>query len=106
MKITRIENSGQRGWFIGCFPEAALHTDLVEVCYRIEPPGPIEAHYHSKCTETIFIVKGQAKCQDKFFRNGDIFILEPGEVNDTVYLTECEVISVKTPAGGNDKVLV
>ena len=106
MKVTNIQSTGDRGWFVGCFEKAAHKTDLAEVCYKIEPPGPIEAHYHTKCTELIFIVKGQASCQNQKFENGDIFILAPGEINDTIYLTECVVISVKTPAGGQDKVLV
>lgn len=106
MKVTSIEHSGDRGWFVGCFPKAAFRTDLAEVCYKIEPPGPVDAHYHTKCVETMLIIKGKAKCQGIEFSDGDIFVLEPGEVNDTIYLTECEVISVKTPAGGNDKVLV
>lgn len=106
MKVTRIEDSGDRGWFVGCFPKAAFRTDLAEVCYRIEPAGPIGAHYHTKCVETMLIIKGQAKCQGIVFSDGDIFVLEPGEVNDLEYLTECEVVTVKTPAGGDDKVLV
>lgn len=106
MKITRIEHTGDRGWFVGCFPKAAFQTDLAEVCYRIEPAGPIGAHYHTKCVETMLIIKGQAQCQGVVFSDGDIFVLEPGEVNDLVYLTDCEVITVKTPAGGNDKVSV
>ena len=106
MKITRLENSGSRGWFVGCFPEAAYQSDHTEVCYKIEPAGLIEAHKHSRCTEIMLIVKGKAKCQGKTFSDGDIFILEPGELNDTEYLEETEVVFVKTPAGGNDKVLV
>jgi len=106
MKITRLEASGDRGWFVGCFPEAAHKSHMAEVCYKIEPAGPIGAHIHLKCTETLLIIRGKAKCQGKIFTNGDIFILEPGELNDTEYLEETEVVCVKTPAGGNDKVLV
>lgn len=106
MKITRLEKSGDRGWFVGCFPEAAHQSDLAEVCYKIEPPGPIGAHKHTKCTEVMLIIKGSAKCQGQVFTNGDIFILEPGELNDTEYLEQTEVVCVKTPAGGNDKVLI
>lgn len=106
MKITKLSSSGDRGWFVGCFPEAAHQSDLAEVCYKIEPPGPIGAHKHTKCTETMLIIRGSARCQGQIFTNGDIFILEPGELNDTEYLEETEVVCVKTPAGGDDKVLV
>ncbi len=104
MKITRIEHSGDRGWFVGCFEGAAHRTDLAEVCYKIEPPGPIGAHKHIRCTETMLIIKGKAQCQGKIFTAGDIFILEPGEINDTIYLETTEVVCVKTPAGGDDKI--
>ena len=106
MKITKLTNTGDRGWFVGCFPEAAHRSYFAEVCYKVEPPGPIQAHRHLRCTETMLIIKGKAKCQGHIFSNGDIFILEPGEINDTEYLEETEVVCVKTPAGGNDKVLV
>lgn len=106
MKITRLEKSGDRGWFVGCFPGAAHFSNLAEVCYKKEPAGPITAHIHTKCTETLLIIKGKAKCQDQIFTDGDIFILEPGELNDIEYLEETEVVCVKTPAGGDDKVLV
>lgn len=106
MKISRIENSGDRGWFVGCFEGAAYQTTLTEVCYKKEPPGIIPAHIHTTCTETLLIIKGKVKCQNHIFTDGDIFILEPGELNDIEYLEETQIVCVKTPAGGNDKVLV
>lgn len=106
MKVTRIENSGDRGWFVGCFEGAAHQTELAEVCYKREPAGPVKPHYHTKCTETVFILRGKAVCQGSTFKDGDIFILEPGEINDLVYLEETETICVKTPAGGDDKIYI
>ena len=106
MKITKIEDSGDRGWFVGCFPKAAFQTDLAEVCYKVEPIGKVKAHYHTKCTETMMIVSGLAICRGQKLSDGDIIVLDPGEVNDIEYLEETQVISVKTPAGGDDKVLI
>lgn len=106
MKVSRLEKSGDRGWFVGCYDGAAYKTDLAEVCYKKEPPGPVPAHIHTKCTETLLIIKGKAKCHGQTFSDGDIFILEPGELNDIEYLEETEVVCVKTPAGGDDKIMI
>lgn len=103
MKHKRIQS---HGWFVGNFKGAAVESEQVEVCYKTEPAGPIKPHYHTKCSETILLVKGQLKLQGKLYEPGSIMILEAGEVNDTDYLTDCEVICVKIPAGGNDKVYV
>lgn len=106
MKHTRLENTGERGWFVGSFPEAATFTSLAEVCYKVEPAGQPPAHYHTKCVETVLIVKGKLILQGKEYSDGDIIVLEPGEVNDSLYLTQTIMVGVKTPAGGNDKVNV
>lgn len=106
MKKVNIKDTGKHGWFVGCFPEAAYQTDQAEVCYVTEPPGEIKAHYHTKCTEIILIINGKAKLHNQIFQNGDIFVLKPGEINDTEYLVPTTIISIKTPAGGHDKVLV
>jgi mannose-6-phosphate isomerase-like protein (cupin superfamily) len=106
MKHVRFEDTGARGWFIGSFPEAAVQTDLAEVCYTPEPVGPIKAHYHTRCTETLLIISGSVIIQDTKFVAGDVIVLYPGEVNDSVYLEPSMVIGVKTPAGADDKVYV
>lgn len=106
MKTFRIENTGQRGWFIGSFPGAAFVSDQVEVCYTVEQVGKPLSHYHTKCTETIFVVRGKMLHQGKQYTKGDIIVLEPGEINDCEYLEETEVVAVKIPAGGDDKILI
>jgi quercetin dioxygenase-like cupin family protein len=106
MKHVRFENTGRRGWFVGGFPEAAFQTDLAEVCYCTEPAGTGISHYHTVCTETVFIVSGRVTCQGKEYTSGDILVFEPGDINDCVYEEETVMIGVKTPAGKDDKVLV
>jgi len=106
LKYFRLENTGRRGWFVGSFAEAATQTDLAEVCYVTEPAGQPPIHYHTKCVETVLIVKGQVIIQGKKYSDGDIVVFEPGEVNDSLYLTETIMVGVKTPAGGNDKVYI
>ena len=106
MKSSHISQTGRRGWYIGDFPQAVLQTNSVEVCYTTEPAGPLPPHYHQRCWETILIVKGEITCQGREFRDGDILVFEPGDVNDMCCTVETTVVAVKTPAGGNDKILV
>lgn len=54
----------------------------------------------------MLIVTGKIKVHNKIFTDGDIVVLDPGEVNDSEYLEETKIIGVKTPSGGNDKVLL
>ena len=41
--------------------------------------------------------------QNKLLTSGDIFTLEPFEIADPEFLTDCEIICVKTPSA-NDKI--
>lgn len=106
MRHIRFENTGKRGWFVGDFSEAAFQTKDAEVCYCIEKPGAGVKHYHTKCTEIVFIISGKVICQDREYSDGDILVFNPGDINDCVYQTETVMIGVKTPAGGLDKVLI
>ena len=106
MKHVKFDKTGKRGWFIGDFPSAAYQTDKAEVCYTIEPANSYAPHYHTKCTEIVYIISGKVSCNGSEYSDGDILIFEPGEVNDCHYLIDSAVIGVKTPAGGNDKVHV
>jgi|SRR5210317_895086 len=106
MKHFKHSETGDRGWFIGCFDKAVIKTNDVEVCYSTVPKGFLEPHYHKICTETVLIISGKIKMHNKVFGEGDIVVLDPGEINDTEYLEETKIIGVKTPAGGNDKILV
>lgn len=103
MQFKKLANNG---WFVGSFDQAPYQTDLAEVCYRKETQGTRQPHYHTRCTEIILIVSGVAKINDRLLSAGDIVILEPGEINHSEYLEDTEVVCVKTPAGGQDKVLV
>ena len=37
--------------------------------------------------------------------SGDIFIVEPYEVTDPVFIEDCEIICVKTPSSNDKKVI-
>jgi hypothetical protein len=106
MKHRRLGEVGRRGWFIGDYPEAVIPSKHVEICYVEEGPGPVPPHYHRVCSEIVVIVSGHVQYQGKVYSDRDILILEPGEVNDMIMLDRCQIIGVKMPAGGDDKVYV
>lgn len=106
MKKLRLDETGDRGWFVGAFEKAAVRTDLAEVCYTIEQYGQRPKHYHTRCTETLLIISGSCIQNGVHLKAGDITVLEPGEINDSFYLEESAVIGIKTPAGGDDKVYI
>ena len=40
---------------------------------------------------------------DKLIRPGDIITIEPGEVTKATFITDCELVIVKTPSVPGDK---
>ena len=91
---------------MGDFPRAVYRSKAVEACYRTSPQGPLAAHYHSQCTEIILLVQGEFTINGVKMQAGEIAVLEPGEVHDSHCDTACTFVTIKTPAGGDDKVYV
>lgn len=106
MKHARIEKTGRRGWFVGNFDEAAYKTDAAEVIYYKQSAGRPGDHYHTQSTEIVLIVDGCIRCHGKTFINGDIIVLEPGEINDMEYVVDTVLVGVKTPANNDTKVMI
>jgi hypothetical protein len=104
MKKVNIKNTGARGWFVGAFDSAAIYSEEVELCYTDWDAVAVEPHYHTKCKESILILSGRCVLQGIEFGPGDMFILEPGEINDAVFLEKSTVLGIKMPAGIDDKV--
>lgn len=93
-----------RGWFIGNFEPSIYKTEKFEVGYLTHKKGEVwKAHYHAICTEFNFLIRGKMIIQGKELNSGDLFIFEPGDVADPVFLEDCELIVVKTPSIPNDK---
>ena len=105
MKILKLKDM-KDGWFVGGFQPTAYYTKDVEVNYRVHPKDQQwDVHYHSKVTEITLLVKGKMIIQDKELVSGDIFIIEPWEITDPIFLEDCETICVKLPSI-NDKEVV
>lgn len=105
MKVLRIEEM-KDGWFVGGFTPTAYFTKNVEVNYRIHPKGQIwDAHFHTTVTEVNLLIKGKMLVQNKELNTGDIFIIEPWEVSNPIFLEDCETICVKFPSANDKKVI-
>lgn len=106
MKIFKIKEM-KSGWFVGNFEPTAYKTEGFEVCFRTHPKGEIwDTHYHEEVTEINLLIKGKMILQNKELNTGDIFILEPFEIADPVFLEDCDILCVKYPGIKGDKVIV
>ena len=65
-----------------------------------------DTHYHEEITEINLLTKGKMTLQNKELNTGDIFILEPFEIADPVFLEDCDILCVKYPGIKGDKVIV
>lgn len=105
MKVHKIADMVS-GWFVGGFEPTVHYTEDFEVNYRLHPAGQHwDTHYHTKVKEINLLVRGKMTLQDQELNAGDIFVLEPWEIANPVFLEDCEVVTVKVPSG-NDKVVV
>lgn len=106
MIITNIKDT-EKGWFIGDFPKAAFKSKDFEVCWRIHPANEFwDLHYQENAYEINLLISGEMILNGKKLYSGDVFILEPYEITDVNFITECSVVCVKTPSLPNDKVVV
>lgn len=92
-----------KGWFIGNFEPTAYKSSEFEVNYRIHPAGeewPV--HTHTKTTEINLLISGKMLFQNTELNSGDIFIVEPWEISNPIFIEDCAIICVRTPSY-NDK---
>jgi hypothetical protein len=103
MKISRIEDYF-RGWYVGDFSPSCFQTKDFEVGLLIHKKDEYwPPHTHKVATEINLLVEGEMIIQNKKLVTGDVFILEPNEVADPTFLTDCKLVVIKTPSLPNDK---
>ena len=96
-----------RGWFIGDFEPTAFKTKNFEVGFGIHKKGDKwHKHYHKLATEITLIVKGKVRVNEKIFSKGEIFVIEPNEVVDPLFLEDTEFVVVKTISDTKDKYII
>jgi len=106
MKIDRIENM-VGGWFVGDFEPTAYRTKDFEVSYKIHPKGEVwDNHYHKVATEVNYLVRGEMILSGTHLKEGDIFTIYPEEIAVPEFLTDCEIVCVKTASVKGDKYIV
>lgn len=96
-----------KGWFVGAFSPTAFGTENCEVAVKRYKAGEKEAaHYHKVATEITLILSGNVRMAGKDWGEGDIVVLEPGDVTDFEALTDAVNVVVKTPGALNDKFIL
>ena len=105
MKLYRIEDM-KGGWFVGDFEPTIFKTKNFEISYKVHKKNEFwDIHYHDTALEINLLVRGEMTIQNKTLKAGDIFVLEPFEIADPIFVEECEVVCVKVPSK-NDKISI
>lgn len=102
MKVQQLSDF-VRGWFVGNFEPSIFKTDKFEIGILTHKKGEEwPSHYHTG-TEINYIISGNILMHNQVLKAGDVFMMEPYEVADPEFLTDCEVVVIKTPSMPGDK---
>lgn len=94
----------KRGWFIGNFEPTVFKTANFEVGVLTHLKGEQwPAHYHKIGTEYNVLLEGKMHVCGQDIVAGEVFIFEPNEVADPIFLEDCKVLCVKVPSLPGDK---
>lgn len=103
MIVDRIDNF-TRGWFVGDFEPSIHRTSAFEVGVLNHKKGEKwSAHFHKKAREINLLLEGKMLMHGFELTAGQVFILEPWEVADPIFLEDCKVLVIKTPSVKGDK---
>lgn len=106
MKTARLDDM-IKGWFVGNFEPTLYKTDDAEVAVKSYKSGDNEkAHFHKIATEITVIVSGTVRMNGIEYKDGDIIIMEPGDITDFEALTDAVNVVVKLPGANHDKYIV
>ena len=93
-----------KGWFVGNFDPSLFKTNEVELAVKKYKKGDKEStHFHKIATEITAVICGRVKMFDKEWREGEIIVVEPGDVTSFEALEDCINVVVKIPGANNDK---
>lgn len=103
MKVECMDNM-IKGWFIGNFTPTLYKTNDCEVAVKKYKKGDFEkAHFHKIATEITVIVNGRVKMFDREFGEGEVIIVEPGDITSFEALEDSTNVVVKLPGANDDK---
>lgn len=103
MKIDTIKKM-TNGWMIGDFEPNVLRTKEFEIAHHhYKKDFKAVPHTHRMATEYNYIVSGHLIATGHELRAGNLFIYEPNDVADVVFLEDTDLIIVKVPSVPSDK---
>lgn len=103
MIISNVK-SYTNGWFIGNFDPSLLKTEIFEIAHHFYKKGFSGIkHTHKVATEYNYILSGKLIASGKSLKTGDIFVYEPNDISDVIFLEDTNLIIIKTPSIKNDK---
>lgn len=96
-----------RGWFVGDFVPAIHKTSEFEVGLLIHKKGEVwDSHFHKRAREINLLIEGRMLMHGTEISAGQIFVLEPWEIADPIFLEDCKVLVIKTPSVKGDKYII
>ena len=105
MIVNKIEEF-TKGWFVGDFSPALIHSKDYEIAVKWFKAGESEPlHKQNTATEITVVITGQIRLGDEIFFKGDVITIPPGEFTEFESITDSTLVCVKTPSLPNDKVL-
>ena len=103
MKKYNISNF-KDGWIIGDFEPSLLKTKNFEVAVLTHYKNQEwPKHYHKYLTEYNLLLEGKMIINGVKINQNEIFILEPKEVADPIFLENCKILCIKVPSIIGDK---
>jgi hypothetical protein len=102
MKHHRLEDF-YRGWIVGKFEPSLLQADFEVGIAHHHAGEPHGDHFHKLSTEINVVISGTVKINDRVFNSGDIFVLEPWEVSQAEFITDCVIVIVRDRSIPGDK---
>lgn len=105
MIVNKIEEF-TKGWFVGDFSPALIHSKDYEIAVKWFKAGESEPlHKQNTATEITVVITGQIRLGGEIFSKGDVITIPPGEFTEFESITDSTLVCVKTPSLPNDKVL-
>lgn len=106
MKVSHLREA-HKGWFAGNYEQAFHRCEGAEVAVKHHRAGEVmPAHKHRMVTETMAVVTGKVRINDRVFTAGDLIMVEPGEVAEYEWLEDSITVLFKTPGAPEDKEFV
>jgi hypothetical protein len=100
-------NNFHLGWFVGNFEPSLFKNQHVEIAVKHFSKGETEpSHKQLVATELTVVISGSIRMNDKFFTDGEIVIIPPGEYADFEAIEDSSLVCVKFPSIPEDKVLL